>query len=281
MIASGSSAIPPVASSPSPGSPMVIALRDCKRAIKLSPMWLHSGWIDMVWRYRRTRIGPFWHTLSLASYVIVMGVIWSAALKQDLAQYLRFVGTSLIVWTLLASFITDGTATLISGESTALSMRFPYIAFTFQHVWRALILFAHHFVLYFLILIGTWHSPGLVALLAIPGLLLLLANGFWMSLLSGMVSLRRRDSIPAISSVMQIAIFITPVFWPKGSLGPQLAYAADFNPLYHLVTIVRAPLLGSYPPMVSWVASLATLALGSLCTFYVYGRTRDQFAYWY
>jgi ABC-2 type transport system permease protein len=260
---------------------MVIALRDCKRAIKLSPMWLHSGWIDMVWRYRRTRIGPFWHTLSLGIYVIVMGVIWSAALKQDSAQYLRFVGTSIVVWSLISSFITEGTATLIAGESTALSMRFPYIAFTFQHVWRSLILFAHHFVLYFLIIIGTWHSPGFVAFWAIPGLLLVLANGVWMSLLAGIVSLRRRDFIPAISSVMQIAIFVTPVFWPKGSLGPQLAYAADFNPLYHLVTIVREPLLGSAPPLVSWAASFFTLFIGSLTTFYIYGRHRDHFAYWY
>jgi len=244
-------------------------------------MWLHSGWIDMIWRYRRTRIGPFWHTLSLGIYVIVMGVIWSAALKQDSAQYFRFVGTSLVVWTLISSFITEGTVTLIAGESTALSMRFPYIAFTFQHVWRALILFAHHFILYLLIIIGTWHAPGWVAFMALPGLLVVLANGIWLSLLAGIISLKRRDFIPAISSVMQIAMFVTPVFWPKGSLGPQLAYLADLNPLYHLVTVVRAPLLGSPAPAESWLVSFLTLLIGTIATLYVYGRNRDQFAYWY
>jgi len=281
MRASDHSPSSTLAISPSPGTPLAIALRDCKRAVKLSPMWLHSGWIDMVWRYRRTRIGPFWHTLSLGIYVIVMGVIWSAALKQDSAQYFRFVGTSLVVWTLISSFITEGTVTLIAGESTALSMRFPYVAFTFQHVWRALILFAHHFVLYLLIIIGTWHAPGWVAFMAFPGLLVVLANGIWMSLLAGIISLRRRDFIPAISSIMQIAMFVTPVFWPKGSLGPQLAYLAHLNPLYHLLTVVRAPLLGSFAPTESWIASLVTLVIGSIVTFYVYGRNRDQFAYWY
>jgi ABC-2 type transport system permease protein len=117
--------------------------------------------------------------------------------------------------------------------------------------------------------------------MALPGLLLVLANGIWMSLLAGIVSLRRRDFIPAISSVMQIAMFVTPIFWPKGSLGPQLAYLADLNPLYHLVTVVRAPLLGSFAPTESWIVSVLTLFIGSLITFYIYGRNRDQFAYWY
>jgi hypothetical protein len=29
------------------------------------------------------------------------------------------------------------------------------------------------------------------------------------------------------------------------------------------------------------MVSLLTLVIGTLITFYVYGRSRDQFAYWY
>lgn len=266
---------------PTPGGPFAIAWQDIRQAVLLAPMWLHAGWIDVIWRFRRTRIGPFWHTLSLGAFVVVMGTIWSVVLAQDPALYFRYVGTGLIVWSLIASFITEGASAIINGQSAALSMRFPYVAFALGHGWRALLLFAHHFVLYLLIVLGTWYWPGWAALLAIPGLALVVANGVWMSLLAGIIGLRRRDFVPAIATAMQLMMFVTPVFWPKDKLGPELAFAADLNPLYHLIGIVRDPLLGVAPPLESWLFAVVTLGAGWLFTLWVYGRCRDRMAYWY
>ncbi len=267
--------------SPSPGHPLVVAVRDIAEAFRFAPVWLHAGWIDVVWRFRRTRLGPLWHTLGLGVFVFVMGVIWGTMLEQDPREYFRYIGTSLIVWTLVAAFVTEGSTSIISGQATAESMRFPYVAFTFGHVWRALLLFAHHAVLYVVILVGTLYVPSPVALIAIPGLLLVVANGAWMSLLMGMISLRRRDLVPAAASAMQIMMFVTPVFWPKDRLGPELAYVADLNPLYHLIRVVRDPLLGTVPPWTSWAFVAGTLVVGSTLTLWLYGRYRDRFAYWY
>src|SRR3990170_2795263 len=61
---------------PAPGHPLSIALDDLAESLRRSAVWLHTGWIHVVWRFRRTRIGAFWHTLSLAVFVIVMGVLW-------------------------------------------------------------------------------------------------------------------------------------------------------------------------------------------------------------
>jgi ABC-2 type transport system permease protein len=267
--------------SPDPGRPFTVAFHDLAEAANLAPVWLNAGWIDVVWRFRRTRLGPFWHTLNLAAFVLVIGVVWSAMLHQDPLSYFRYVTVSLIVWGLIASFITDGTNILIAGQSTALSMRFPFVAFAFAHAWRALLLFAHHFAFYVAVMVGTLTSPGLSVLLAIPGLALVVANGVWMSLLSGIVCLRWRDMAQATSSAMQIAMFITPVFWPRTLLGPELAFVVDFNPLYHLVQIMREPLLGNLPPFESWLWASITFIVGSTITMWVYGRNRDRLPYWY
>ncbi len=247
----------------------------------MAPVWLHGGWIDVVWRFRRTRLGAFWHTLSLGAFVLVMGIVWSAILKQDPTSYFRYVGVNLIVWTLVASMITEGAGILIAGQSTALSMRYPYPAFALAHVWRALLLFAHHFVLYVAIAIGTGLILGPATLMAVPALLLIAANGVWMGLLVGMACLKMRDLQPAISSAMQILMFVTPVFWPPDLLGPQFAFVADLNPFYHLVRILRDPLLGAVPPVWSWLWVFATLLVGCVVTFWVYGRNRNRLAYWY
>jgi ABC-2 type transport system permease protein len=266
---------------PAPGTPFQIAWYDIKEAVRLAPVWLHSGWINVVWRYRRTRLGPFWHTLGLATFILVMGTIWSTLLHQSPVHYFRYVTTSLIVWGLIASFITEGTGVLVAGQSTVQNMRFPVIAFSLSHVWRAFLLFCHQFVFYIIMMAGTLFWPGWSVLLAIPGLLLLLANGIWMSLLSGMISLRWRDAALATASAMQIAIFVTPVFWPKEMLGPRLGMAADFNPLYHLVMVMRGPLLGTPPSLADWIWAVCTLVIGSLVTLWVYGRNRDRIPYWY
>jgi ABC-type polysaccharide/polyol phosphate export permease len=267
--------------SPPSGGAFAVALGDIRAAARMAPMWIHTGWIGVVWRYRRTRLGPFWHTLSLAAFVIVMGVIWSKALNADPVQHFRYVGTSLIVWSLIASQITGATSIIISEKSTALSMRTPYIAFALKHVWSSLLLFAHHMILYVAIMVGSLKFPGWSLLLLAPALLLILANGVWMSLIVGMICLSKRDFIPMISSAMQIMMFVTPIFWTKDRFGAEIARMTDFNPLYHFVSILRMPMLGNIPPLDSWLWSIGTLAVGSWVTSWIYGRYRDRLAYWY
>jgi ABC-2 type transport system permease protein len=266
---------------PSPGGPFAVALLDLNEALRLAPVWLHSGWIDVVWKFRRTRIGPFWYTLGLAAFVLTMGTIWGFILRQDPAEYFRYVTTSLIVWTLIASLITEGAGVLVAGQATALSMRFPFVAFACAHVWRAVLLFAHHFVLYVAVMVFTFHSPGWPVLLAPIGLVLIVANGVWISLLIGMICLRWRDLGPATSTAMQIMLFVTPVFWSPQMLGPELALAAELNPLFHLIRVVRDPLLGNVPPVESWIWVLGTLVVGMVVTLWAYGRFRDRMPYWY
>ena len=54
----------------------------------------------------------------------------------------------------------------------------------------------------------------------------------------------------------------------------------DFNPLYHMIEIVRAPLLGSTIEPTSWIATVALLFLGSLLTFLTLARYRSRIPYW-
>jgi ABC-2 type transport system permease protein len=266
---------------PSIGRSLAVALCDLKDAIDRYPLWIHQGWIDVVQRYRRTRIGPFWHTLNLGIFIVSMGTIWAVILKIDPYSYFRYVTINLTIWTLISNAITEGTGILIAGQATALSMRFPYSAFALAHVWRGLLMFGHHSLLYLLVILGTGLIPTLWTLLALPALALILVNGIWMSLLVGIGCLKFRDLSPAIASAMQVLIFVTPIFWPPELLGPKLASVAEFNPFYHLVLILRDPLLGNAPPLASWVWATGFLAAGWIVTLWVYGRYRDRFAYWY
>lgn len=121
--------------------------------------------------------------------------------------------------------------------------------------------------------------PGLAFLLAIPGLILVVLNGTVATLTIGIVSARFRDIPQVINSVVQILFFITPIFWKPESLKGH-AYITDFNPLYHLVEVVRAPLLGNVPSAGNYFAvfllTLINVAIGGV----FFARFRSRLAYW-
>jgi ABC-2 type transport system permease protein len=266
---------------PSTGGPLTVALLDLNDALGRYPLWIHQGWVDVVHKYRRTRMGPLWHTLSLGIFIVSMGTVYSVIFKIDPITYFRSVTVNLIVWTLISGAVTEGTGHFVAGQATALSMRFPYCAFTFAQTWRGLLMFGHHLLLYVLIAAATSLRPSPAILLAIPALALVLLNCVWLSMVAGMACLRFRDLSPAITSGMQVMMFVTPVFWSADMLGQGLAFVADFNPLYHLVVILRDPLLGRIPDTNDWLWAAGSALVGWLVAFWVYGRYRDRFAYWF
>jgi len=266
---------------PSTGGPFAVALSDLKDALGRYPLWLHQGWVDVVHKYRRTRIGPLWHTISLAVFIVSMGTFYSVILKIDPVTYFRNVTVNLIVWTLISSAIIEGTGHFVAGQATALSMRFPYCAFTFALTWRGLLMFGHHLILFVVIAAATLLVPSQAMVLAVPALALVLLNCVWLSMVAGMACLRFRDLSPAIASGMQVLMFITPIFWPADMLGKRLAFLAELNPFYHLVIVLRDPLLGRIPETGDWLWAAGSAVVGWLVAFWIYGRYRDRFAYWY
>jgi len=146
-------------------------------------------------------------------------------------------------------------------------------------IWRNVIVFLHNLVI---VLVVLWWFPPKdpwLALTALPGLLLVLLNAVWIGLLLGVLCARFRDIPPIITSLVQLAFFLTPVLWHKEMLG-GIQWAADLNPLYHLIELVRAPLLGQALPPHSWPAVLLMTALGFAVTLPFFARYRGRIAYW-
>jgi len=57
-------------------------------------------------------------------------------------------------------------------------------------------------------------------------------------------------------------------------------YLLDLNPAYHLLEIVRAPLLGQWPSALNWVVSGGLAIVGWALALLFYGRFRRRIAYW-
>jgi lipopolysaccharide transport system permease protein len=242
-------------------------------------LWGRMGWNDILQRYRRSILGPFWLTASMAVMVVSLGVLYAELFRTPIDDFLPYLCVGLLVWNLIASFMTEGGAIFTTSESYIKQIRLPYSVYVYRSAWSKLIIFAHNFVIYFGVLIYFEIWPGATGLLAIPALLAIVLNGAVATVYIGILSARFRDIPQLIGSVVQIIFFITPIMW-KPTLLSHRSYIADLNPFYHLVEIIRAPLLGSVPTTLNYLVVLLITVLNFGMAGFVFTRFRARIAYW-
>ena len=76
-----------------------------------------------------------------------------------------------------------------------------------------------------------------------------------------------------------MAFFLTPVIWKAEMLGRN-AWAAEYNPYFHFLEVIRQPLLGQSASALSWTAVAVITLSGWLFTLIFFARFRSRVAYW-
>jgi ABC-2 type transport system permease protein len=260
-------------------SRLFVALDDLVGGLKLWELWSTLGWHDIRQRYRRSVVGPFWLTLSMGLMVAGLAYLYSGLLNQDVNTYLPFVATGLVIFNLISTLASEGSTIFIQSAPLILQLRAPLSIYIYQMLWRNLLIFVHNISIYVIVLMFVNVDIGWNCLLALPGLFLVVLEGLWVSITLGGLSARFRDVPPIITSVMQIAFFLTPVFWTASSL-PGRALFVDLNPFYYMVEIIRMPLLGQTPSLRMWLVVIGLNCVSALVAIVFYARYRARIAYW-
>lgn len=241
--------------------------------------WVGLATDDLVGRYARTLIGPFWVTLSHA--VFVMGYAWwsSLVLSADFHDQIVYLAAGLTIWLMIANCLSESSHLY----ERALPILMAYDLPISLHVHRAVIghffSFGHNILVFVAVVIIFQFPINLNILLAIPGLLLIYVTLTGISLGLGVLGRRYRDLGPLISSIVGALFILTPIFWRRVESSPQ-AKLADLNPIYHLVEVVRAPMLGTLPSATNWIIAGATALLVLLFGILAFSHYRKQLSYW-
>lgn len=255
------------------------AIADAARALSLAELWLTMGWYDVRQRYSRSVFGPFWVTISLAVFVAALGLTYAALFRVPVVAYLPYVTVGMVLWSLITALLNEGTGTFTAATAAIKQMPAPVGIHVLRVVWRNLIILAHNAVIVLLVLVACGVRPGWAGLAALPGLTLVLLNGIGWSVTLGLIGARFRDMMPLVANATQMLLFVTPVLWRAEDLGDRRALAL-LNPLFHLIEIVRAPLLGDGVPVGSFSVALGVTALNLGLALACYMRLRWRVAYW-
>jgi lipopolysaccharide transport system permease protein len=235
--------------------------------------------LDIRNRYRGSVLGPFWMTASTAVMVCGIGLVYSTLFRLSLAEYMPWLAVSLLVWTTINQTIIDACQSFVGAEGVIRQMPLPYTVHVLRFVIRNAIIAAHSLPLIAVVLVLAGAIPGPEALLAIPGLALIVVNAFAVGLFLGMVCARFRDIPQIVTNIMQLAFFLSPVLWKPQLLG-SVAVWLPLNPVFALMETVRGPLVEGGAPILVWVAALVYTALACATAMVFFVRFRGRIAFW-
>jgi len=257
------------------------ALDDMINGILNWRIWLTLGWQDIRLRYRRSLLGPFWITISMAITIYTMGFLYGNIFKMDLQHYFPFLATGIITWALISTTISESTSALIEASNYIRQIKLPFIVFILRILVRNLIIFVHNLVVLVPCMVSCHVPVGFQSLALFPSLLIIIITGVGFGLSLGMLGARFRDINQLVASVIQVFFFLTPIIWDPQTLAERYHFIVKINPFAQFVNLVRAPLLGTLPTAYDYTITISIALIGIVFMFCIFARARHRIIYWF
>jgi ABC-type polysaccharide/polyol phosphate export permease len=257
-----------------------MALRDLRASGERLDLAWSLAWHDVVSRYRGSILGPLWITLSMGVMVLGIGVLWGGLFRVPVHEFIPFVAVGIVFFGVVTATINEGCDTFVAAAGMLSQTSLPLFIFVWRTVLRNLINLSHHIAIVAAVLVygDLWQKANYAG--AALGLVFLIANVSWISMLVAVISARFRDIPQAVGSVTQAAAIMTPVFWLPDRIPAQYHWILDFNPFYHLLEAVRAPLLATSVAPHTYGVLAAMAAGGWGLTFWLFARTRRRIVHY-
>lgn len=259
-----------------------LALNDITEGFKKWRLSLMLAYHDIKLRYRRSVLGPFWITLSMAITVYSMGYLYGHLFHVELQTYYPYLVTSMLIWTLIATLLNELTDVFMTYDGFIKEIKLPYTLYLHRVITRNFIIFLHNMLVLIPIYIIFYQNIriNLYSMLALPGLAILYLNALTYGMVLAIIGSRFRDISQIIKSLVQVIFFLTPVMWSPMIINESKRYLVNFNPFYSFLELVRAPLLGTYPTLINISVCAAITVIGLLLFLKMFIPYRSRIVYW-
>lgn len=234
--------------------------------------WTHLSLSDLRSRWRRSFFGILWSILQPLGMTVLIALVFSKMFHSDIYAYAPYILSGIIVWECIMACVVGGALSFVQADAYIKQYRHPLAIYTLRTVLTSLIVLA----LASTSLYG-WSALALTknigwTWLATLTMFPILACILWpASTLLAYSGARFRDIPHAAGLVMQGLWFISPVYFEtKIFRQGGLDFLVDYNPIYHLLQIYRAPLLeGQWPTWQNYAYSLGTALVFGIAAWLV------------
>ena len=240
------------------------------------------GWQDLKQSYRRSPIGPFWLTINSAVLIAAMGVVFGMLFRMELSTYLPYLATGLVTWTFISTTINESCAVFVASEGLIKQVNLPTYVYILRLLWKNFTIYLHTVVLIPIVAVIAGRPITWTALLFFVGLTILIINLGWVVLALGIIATRFRDFAQLTLAFLSVVFYVTPVVWDRQTLShvEWANWLVVLNPFATLLEIVRAPIMGTVPSMLTWQIAIGLAIGGWVFALVLFRRYRYRIAYW-
>ncbi len=256
-------------------------LKDLWQGLKLHQLWRALAWEELNQRYRRAYFGLTWVVLSFCLMVLILILVFGRGLENRTPlEFAVYMSSGLLAWQFISAGVSEGCNAFASSAGWIKGSPAPFSVLIYRAVYNNAMefLFCSVVVAGILVMYGI---PGPQAiLLLLLGLAVYVINAVWAMFLFGSIGAWSSDFRLLVPALMRIAFFATPIFWDYETNTSRRSVLADYNPFFHFVQLVRAPLLGEPATAANWIVVGAITIGGWIAALIVFARARPRIASW-
>ena len=231
-------------------------------------------------RYRRSLIGPFWITISTAILVITLAFVFGRVFATDADKLIPFITVSIVLWTFFSTALNESCAAYPNNEEYLKTINLPISIFIFRILWSNMIVFFHNVAVYVVVALYYQFLWDVNFVNALFGFIIFSLNCLWLMFVISLICVRFRDAAPIVANILQVLFYLTPIIWLPTYIATESRYFIVGNPVYHLLEVVRLPLLGQPSSGLSLSVCLCMIVVGWGAALVLYARFRKAIPYW-
>ena len=219
-------------------------LVDLRQGLMMYHLWGRLGWNDILQRYRRSLLGPLWITVSMAVLIGALGLLYAKLFKVDVAEYIPFLAIGFVLWQFISGILLDGCNVFVHSEGIIKQIKLPLSLHVYRVLWRNFLTLIHNSVVVIFVMVYFKISVDLGTLFALT-----------------------------------LSFFLTPIIW-NPSLIPDRAFILLYNPFFHFVVSIRAPLLGDPVGVETWWILISITIIGWVLVIPAISKMGRKLVYW-
>ena len=232
---------------------------------KARHFWWHLTKSELRARYRRSYLGILWSLLNPLLMMLICTLVFGTLWREDPLRFAPFVFSGLVTWEYIGQNTTGATGALLYAEPYIRQAPLPVVIYPLRTTLVAFI----HFVITVSLLTAfsvATRGPSHSLLSLSVSLPILLALGWCASTVNSILAVFFRDWMYLSTVCLQFLFYASPVIWPPELLESRgMGWVYVWNPIHHLMQLLRRPLLGSeWPTPFEYGMVLGTLLLFAL-----------------
>lgn len=195
---------------------------------------------DLKQKYAQTLLGIGWSIIQPVFFLTIYTIFFSLILEIDYAYpYVLFVMSGLIIWNLSTSIIINSTTTFYQNTDLIKKAYFPKILLPLSKIASSLVDFFISFLL-FILLLFYYKIPLSPRILLFPFLpIILIFFSLGTSLIITSLTLKKRDILHAVPFMINVGIWLTPVFYSVSIIPDDYQSYIYLNPIAAVIHLTR------------------------------------------